>query len=165
MCAFFLTIVLLLSTPVTAEPAEINFSGRELSGTVVEEFDILPLNSDLFYMTANEVSGLLTTYNSNKYFTKASLDCDNVYFSGKFTHSVSSAALNGIRAGLCTYNSSTGLFDAKFYMTFKSGVAMMSEYFSKDEMESNTRYYGFVKNLYTTGTISGHLYVGPAEKR
>lgn len=158
---FALVLVVALSLPtvsLASEPTNIVFSGRELESFPDEDWGILP-HTDLFYMTANEVSDLLQTKSSGKYLTRSSLARDYVYFSGRFTHSVSAAALNGTRAGLCTYDEANDRFDAAFYLYFQSGVAAKSSNIAKSEFESGVRYYGFVKNLYPTGTVSSNLYV------
>ena len=156
----FLLAVVALAAATPAGAADLADTGRELEAYVDENYGQFPglARRDLFYVTAIEVSNLLTTYN-HKYVTRSSLDYDYVYFSGKFTHTISTAAKNGMRAGLCRYDVWDDRFYPEFFMIFESGVPMKCENIAKDDFVDGIRYYGFVKNLYPIGTVSGNLYV------
>lgn len=158
---------LLLTGAVAVETENIVFSGVELPGVADEAFGVAPFGmarvgmKDLFNMTANGVSGLLTTRSSNKYFTRSSLVNAYVYYSGQFTHTAADVVTTTdlMRAGLCTYDQWNNIFNAEFYTYYKSGVAQKCSYIPKDSFKSGEQYYAFVKNLYPAGSISGFMRV------
>lgn len=163
---FFRRLALLLAVAgliaiLPAGAADLADTGRELEAYVDENYGQFPglARRDLFYMTANGVSDLLTTRPTNKFITRNSLEYDLVYFSCLFTHSISSAPEGAMRTGLCRYDDRIDKFYPEFFMPLKNGVAMKSGYIEKEEFQEGIQYYGFVKNLLSTGTVSGNLYV------
>ena len=114
-----------------------------------------------FTMTANKVSGLLTTYSSSgKNFTGGCLNGlkgHGVKVKGTVTHSLG----YNVKVGACYYQPDNDTFYSVYPVYFDSGVESIwwipkvsgySQYFFNNET-----YYGHITNHNHVGTVSGSL--------
>ena len=115
-------------------------------------------DKELFTMTANKVYDLLTTSASgDKYIRKWDLD-GHVEFYGELSYSEVLALDYKIRAGLCTYNASDGVFETGegLYLDFESGV---EDSYEVKSLSQYFVYYGFINNMIDNDRtyVSGEL--------
>lgn len=124
----------------------------------------------MFSMTASGVTGLLTTKGvSGKSFTLSTIPSGwYVLMEGRITSSAGTGYTYRAKVGTCYYNYLSGEFVANAYKHFDSGVSSQA-WFVRDPFyneyaannlgyDSTKTYYGFVKNIYGSGSSeSGSL--------
>lgn len=143
-----------------------NLLGPEDPNAICEDADMPDPNNmarysstQLFNMKATSVSSLLTTRSAGKSFSLKDFSniSDDLKISGKLTHTNSNA--NYARVGACIYLPTTGEYEA----------IMATDYFALGSSDNHSwkvsgnvlngmTCYGFIKNSYGSGSVSGTLY-------
>lgn len=148
--------------PVSQATESETYLGRleDQTGYLVEDSAVvLPAASNsysLFSMTASGVTSLLTTYRTSKYFTRDDLKGGALYITGTLNNSTGQRNATS-KVGVCTYNTRTGKFDAKTSDYFTPGEKETTGQYLYTMFESGERYYGYIKNHYQYGEISGTI--------
>ena len=114
--------------------------------------------TSLFSITANQVTGFLTSQRSGKCFAVYDYTGKTIKVNGTLYHS--EATTNAIKSGLCYYDPTTDTFVSPTgaYKTTKSGdpvnisitVAKLSNAVAGKGSQAQT-YYAFVKNVASSG--------------
>jgi hypothetical protein len=105
----------------------------------------------LFTLYGSNVSSLLSTYGTSKYFIKDDIPTNGyIFYVGKLSSTYYS------EAGIC-YIASDGERTAVSRTTFKPDVVTTSSNYSPAKLRSDRKYYGYIKRASGTGTVSGYV--------
>lgn len=118
--------------------------------------EAVPSSRFMFSMTASGVTDLLTTYGTTKKFTHSDLNGGALYITGTLNNSTGQHNATS-KVGACTYNSSFGTFDALTDDYFTPGENETTGRYQYSIFKSGKTYYGYIKNHYHYGEISGTI--------
>lgn len=103
-----------------------------------------------FTMTAGNVTSFLSSMASGKGFVPVNYYGNTIYVTGRLYHSVSGGA---IRAGICYYNASSGVYIPGAYDDVTSGQYISASKAASSLIQGST-YYGYIRNDQGSGAVN-----------
>lgn len=104
-----------------------------------------------FTMTAGYITSFLSSMAAGKGFVPANYSGSTIYVRGTLYHSVSGGA---IRAGICYYNASQGIYIPGAYKDVTSGQYISVSTAASSLIQGYT-YYGYIRNDQGSGAVNG----------
>lgn len=169
MIAMILCVCIMIGSAGSARAAEDtseNETQDTREGVVLPDIDDSDdgVRKTLYFQMSNiSVNGSSVKFSSTS-FTKGSLlnadaGATKIYVIGLLYHSATDSYSPNqyIRTGLCYYDSNSGTYLPAFYFTATSGRTINEPLVSVSNLTSTSRYKGFVRNLSTTGVITGSV--------
>lgn len=106
----------------------------------------------LFTFYGKNVSTLLSTYGTPKYFVKDDIPTDGyIFYVGKLSSTYYS------EAGICYIDANSNERVPVSTTTFKPDVITTSSNYSPAKLRGDRKYYGYIKRASGTGTVSGYV--------